>query len=376
MGLSNGKITAPINYAEPYQCMGVGKYNGSYDLGYICSNAHKKINKWSKNKPYDVDKKENLTDAEKKGTPAQNISGIYYGLKASTSAGNLYELHNIAYEYVGYPKGGANSPYRINDFVGYDHNAVPTLNGIIPAEAYFNLEKSFGCTISYDYNHTNTTGVDMKEIIDSLSDSATFEDYYPCILVNGYARGLFNSQTGTQTPIRYNNAWHSAFYANMDGYPGISTGTYKCTLFFIRELYLQGVIDLRTWFNVQGVQSARNAFAVPNAIAVNVNLKRYNPYPVMEITSARRNMGNTGIELSYAFPGGKPTADTTYRIQLYDPASARKDFTYNASGINTIAITFTWSELGFVTAPTNKVKVSGSITVGETHNSTFNFTDI
>lgn len=372
MPVNNGIITAPVSIEDVAKCLGVS----SFDLGTLCANGHGKINKWSKKKPIVYNKPQELTDAEFKGMAVDNNKGIYYGIKASTEAGNLYDLHNTNYSYVGIPKGGDSSPYRLTDFIGYDHNAIPTINGSIPESAYYNVDKSFGVVIDYDYNHANTTGVDIKEIIDNASDATKFESYYPCILVNGYARGLFNSTTDLQTPLKYNNIWYRAFYCNMDGFPNIAAGTYKCTLFFIRELYLQGIIDLRTWVNVQSIQSARNAFAVPNAIAVNVSLTRYSIYAIMVISKAVRTLRDTGIELSYTFPDGNPTKDTTYIISLTSPNPARKDLIYKVGGNNPIVISFNWTELGFAAAPGNKINVIGSISVSGTHISSFTFENV
>jgi hypothetical protein len=48
MAHSNGVITAPVGIdADIAPVLGVG----SYDLGYLCSNIHGKINKWSRIKP-------------------------------------------------------------------------------------------------------------------------------------------------------------------------------------------------------------------------------------------------------------------------------------------------------------------------------------
>ena len=48
MAHSNGKITAPVGIdADIAPVLGVG----SYDLGYLCSNAHGKINSWARYKP-------------------------------------------------------------------------------------------------------------------------------------------------------------------------------------------------------------------------------------------------------------------------------------------------------------------------------------
>ena len=49
--IKNGIITAPINASDPYRVLGVGQYNGWWDIGYVCSNQHGRINMWSRYKP-------------------------------------------------------------------------------------------------------------------------------------------------------------------------------------------------------------------------------------------------------------------------------------------------------------------------------------
>lgn len=57
MAHSNRVITAPVGIdTDIAPVLGVG----SYDLGYLCSNAHGKINKWSYIKP----KEANTPDCE------------------------------------------------------------------------------------------------------------------------------------------------------------------------------------------------------------------------------------------------------------------------------------------------------------------------
>lgn len=374
MAVTNGKITTPMSVSDPYTCMGVTPTANGYDVGYVCSNAHGKVNKWSKNKPYDINKMAPLTDAEKKGTAAQNNAGIFFGLKVGSGGTDLTKLHEATYDYVGYPKGG-NSVYRILDFDGYDHNAVPTINGTIPTETYYNLDKYFVCTIVYDYNHTNTTGVDIAEIINSDSDATKFESYYPCILVGNYARGLFNQNSNTQTTIKYNNAWYTKFYCDFTGYPGIGAGTKTCTLFFIRELYVQGIIDLRSWVNVGSILSARQGYTIPNAVAVPVDIKEYHPYAILKITAASRIPAGTGIQLSWGFDGDAPSSDTTYTISITPPYKTSQQFTYHATGINDIYIVFTWAQLGLQAAPSS-INISGTVSVSGTNVSSFNFNNI
>ena len=58
--------------------------SSSRDIGTLCT--HNNINKWSKHKPIRYNKVEGLSDEEFKGTSGDNSLGIYYGIKASTSA--------------------------------------------------------------------------------------------------------------------------------------------------------------------------------------------------------------------------------------------------------------------------------------------------
>ena len=51
MAYSNGQITAPVDASDPYYVMGVGQYNGTFDVGHICGNSHGKIKMWAKFKP-------------------------------------------------------------------------------------------------------------------------------------------------------------------------------------------------------------------------------------------------------------------------------------------------------------------------------------
>lgn len=96
MAHSNGVITAPVGIdADIAPVLGVG----SYDLGYLCSNAHGKINKWSYIKP----KEANTPDFNN-----ANLPGLIYDSANKT----------IVYDA---PK----TWYRALDFDGYDHNAKP-----------------------------------------------------------------------------------------------------------------------------------------------------------------------------------------------------------------------------------------------------------
>lgn len=365
MSNSNGKITAPVSIADVQKVLG----KSSNDVGTLCTSDN--VNKWSKSKPYNISSLGPLVDAEKKGTPAQNAEGIFYGLKASSTATDLSNLHNATYEYVGVPKGGADSPYRPSDFAGYDHNAVPTINGTIPDEAYYNVSKDFMCTITYDYQHINTTGIDIAEIIKS-ADVTTFDSYYPCILVGSYARGLFNSATDTQTSIKYGTSWYQNFYCDFDGYPSIAAGVKTCTVFFIKQLYIQGVLDLRSWYNVSGIISEIRGFTVPNAIAVECQLKYYSQYPILKVTGVKSH-DSSGFTLALSLETAVES-DTVFRIGFSQTLSGNVEFIYRTGGPTIMEKTVKWNEVGLLQAPTLPFTVSGSVSTSGHIVSHFNIT--
>lgn len=136
--VNNGLITAPISVKDPYTCMGVGATANGYDLGYICSNSHGKINWRSLYKPVKSSKISELTDSDYFNLNfgyTIPVYGTYSAMKNGITNGWTYNP----------PTGGDSSPYRLTDFNRYNHKAT----------APFNLELISGnpnlggqCTIS------------------------------------------------------------------------------------------------------------------------------------------------------------------------------------------------------------------------------------
>lgn len=132
MGVSDGIITAPINASDPYVCMGLGQYNGWWDIGYICSNKHGRINMWSRYKPVHI---ANALEVNRdtlwyRGT--NNDCGITP--KSTMSYSQLPTFYiNGESEWTYMPpwgdRGGiVNSPYRLLDFWKYKHNAIAPIS--------------------------------------------------------------------------------------------------------------------------------------------------------------------------------------------------------------------------------------------------------
>lgn len=126
--VNNGVITAPISVKDPYECMGVDATANGYDLGYICSNSHGKINKWSKYKP--VVWNSVTTDVLPYAYPWHVGSNGLCGFSNLdildiTQIINAYNKDGgkSKWEYIA-PKGGS-EVFRILDFNGYKHTALP-----------------------------------------------------------------------------------------------------------------------------------------------------------------------------------------------------------------------------------------------------------
>lgn len=149
MSYNNGKITLPIDVSDPYYVLGVGSLNGKFDVGHICGVAVKdKINILSRRKPvkYPAIFTEGIDDWYK---AANGNFGILLPTSGSSSAlpaiGQPMERWGFDY-----PTGGTSEPFRLNDYVGYNHNA-PTIFSMHPDPAvYPNAE--FRCSILLKQN--------------------------------------------------------------------------------------------------------------------------------------------------------------------------------------------------------------------------------
>lgn len=169
MSVSGNIITAPVGLREVYSLLGVAKQGTYYDVGYICSNAHGRINMWSKFKPVrlnkiQVDEEYDLDKYSDSGWDMRNGSkSWWYGGSLEQSpvfvvpvisewkdigvSGNQNE--NAQWRYKS-PYGGDASPYRLTDFLGYCHTAVPPIVPKCPGQALLNSNMYFGVSLEDD----------------------------------------------------------------------------------------------------------------------------------------------------------------------------------------------------------------------------------
>lgn len=166
MGVSNEIVTTPVNPQEVYVLLGVGKYNGYYDIGYLCSNNHGKINKWSKNKPFRLNKIYEPSDSDKF---FQN-----YGIDISSTLVYTYSdliskaLADSGWKYLP-PRGNEyNEVYRLTDFVGYNHAAVSPITYYVPSSI-----PTTGVTLSYQMHFQINANAEIK-----ITDFPEFSEGY------------------------------------------------------------------------------------------------------------------------------------------------------------------------------------------------------
>lgn len=202
-----GIISAPVSIDDVKQALG----ESSNDLATLCKSEN--INIWSKYKPisckgvskeYPIreDSDEIVTSSYNKYTCVvrcgmnipmdtyknlrNNYGGESFAIKAcnefyndnvyGASAVDIDASTNSHTVYVSgrhFPKGGANSPYRLGDFRNYNNKAIGNMfRSSIPA--LFNLEVSYSstpkynCVLSKNANVDDNTNVTMEDIIPDL----------------------------------------------------------------------------------------------------------------------------------------------------------------------------------------------------------------
>lgn len=252
-----------------------------------------KINKWSKSKPIRYNKVAALTDAERQGATYDQAEGYWYGVKIAMPTTDYYTIHNVDFDYHR-PRGGAqNEPYRLTDFSGYDHKAMPNLYGALLANSIISdeaIESVVDLTI--DYAGNNTTGLDILSSIMKVAAAdtpeAAFSAVYAIVLIDKWASALALSDGGTSTegtrtvkPVYSDGEWHTRFsflaYAIRDLVSsGLTPGEHTLSVFLVWGDHM--LDKTGAWQDVSGnkLYDGR-AFAVPDATGLTVLVKEAVP---------------------------------------------------------------------------------------------------
>ena len=192
MSVVNNILVGPINLVEAYNYMGAVLTNNTYDIYTLALSGL--INKWSKHKFIRYDKPSALSELEFAGTINDRANGIFYGLKLANVGGRIETMHEATFEYQRLRLG--TDWARLTDLNGYDKNAKPNPIGTLPEIIHVDVAPAHGI-IDINYDTYNTTGVNIADVIASMSTSgADLKNFYPCVLVTvgnkKYCRALWN----------------------------------------------------------------------------------------------------------------------------------------------------------------------------------------
>lgn len=204
-----GIISAPVSIDDVKRALG----ESSNDLATLCKSEN--INIWSKYKPisckgefkeYPIreDSEEIVTSSYSKFTCVvrcgmnipmdtyknlrNNYGGEGFAIKACNNlykdnvyGRNGYISDNTSTSVSGkhFPKGGANSPYRLSDFRNYSSKAtsnafltsIPQFHNV---EIYYSSTPKFNCVLYKDTNVDDNTNLTMDDIITDLSLAWSF----------------------------------------------------------------------------------------------------------------------------------------------------------------------------------------------------------
>ena len=208
-----GIISAPVSIDDVKQALG----ESSNDLATLCKSEN--INIWSKYKPisckgdfkeYPIreDSEEIVTSSFSKYTCVvrcgmnipmdtyknlrNNYGGEGFAIEACKELyiDNVYGVrgidkdastnsHTVYASGKHFPKGGANSPYRLGDFRNYnskakDNRCLTSLPQDNTVEVYYSSTLKFNCVLYMNTNVDNNTNLTMDDIITDLSLAWSF----------------------------------------------------------------------------------------------------------------------------------------------------------------------------------------------------------
>lgn len=204
-----GIISAPVSIDDVKQALG----ESSNDLATLCKSEN--INIWSKYKPisckgefkeYPIreDSEEIVTSSYSKYTCVvrcgmnipmdtyKNLRNNYggegfaikgcYNFYIDNVFGRVGGIHGDTTTMVSgkhFPKGGANSPYRLSDFRNYnskaeDNSCLTSLPQHNTVEVYYSSTLKFNCVLYMNTNVDNNTNLTMDDIITDLSLAWSF----------------------------------------------------------------------------------------------------------------------------------------------------------------------------------------------------------
>lgn len=186
---SSGIISGPVNIRDVQQCFGTSRN----DVGNLISNVA--INKWAKYKPVRLASIDTVTGQWNSSQSNWKSTATWWkgdgkcGFSIDTfgSAGSidissnfLYKLKNglLPWNYLR-PQGGASSPYRLQDFAMYYHDAVPAVGmcGVQDGQVVWVHRTGQATTLQIDYDAPSDDEVNLT-LQDFTINSTPMSQFY------------------------------------------------------------------------------------------------------------------------------------------------------------------------------------------------------
>lgn len=300
MAHSDGKITAPVTVSDVKLTLGTSSNN----VGYLCSNKHGLTNMWAKYKPvvwakWSIDRDVLTTwwkgQAENCGIIPCSVS--HYSNIIEKMDG---DMNGWVYDA---PKGGENSPFRLLDFDGYNHEARCPVGG-------FTTQGSID---------PGSTAIGQVEEMISQDDELTLADinyqgiassYFGIMIVRGGS--VVKRATGT---IPISDGGYSAQVSTT----GLAEGEYLVYPFLCTTKQTDGASDVAgTYFTVPGTSAA--TLRIEDAISILV-------YAKYTYTGKTRTGITYSTSVRYNRAGTLSLTNNYVRVRLdendfYDPIEA------------------------------------------------------
>lgn len=217
MSLKDGIISAPVSIDDVKSILG----ESSNDLATLCKSAS--INMWAKYKP--VDSNNVFLDIKNGWKGKQNDCNISYPKTSNlSSVKDFYSQDNNGYSYR-----QVSAPYRLGDFLGYNHNAKSEFMNFGATTPV--AEDSVSVSAAYNVNTVDSDWISMNNLLDDGND--TF--HFGVLLYNNNGNKLQYFRTSKSSIIKFTKVLSGTYtiypfmssvdYSGSD-FPTMQAGTY------------------------------------------------------------------------------------------------------------------------------------------------------
>lgn len=366
--IQGSKIQRPVSVADVRQVLGAS----GNDVGTLCVNTN--INKWARHKPVNFPSVGVLAEEDFKGATGDIAQGVFYGLKATTFS-DWGGIHEAGYDYVGRPKGGASSPYRLTDFDGYDHYARPNLWGAVAGgeTLYYNAGIAFRVDLTYQADYDSETGVDLATFIGE-NVAGGLASFYPVLVVDDYAKALYNvggsvSASGgyPQTALGGGGMFGMDFDRGEISQLWQDGVTRRVSVGLVQQIKQAPLVDLTKWTYV-GSLTLQNYFlyAVPEATGLTKVFREYRTYVKIAVGIAA---STTNVTVSFSLSEEIDQPETFgFTVTFNNGPAFASSYTFYPEGQEPSGVIIPhpllfipWQDLGVVPSPGSRI--SGTVRV-------------